>query len=97
VITAEQIAAVDRAIVRLTHENPGCRLHVDLETIVVDTEDEDVLLYDVYHEEYKEESCERCGEWRAPADMGVNGKCFYCEDDASWDKAHEKEAEHVSA
>jgi len=81
-ISAEQIAAIDRAIVRLNYDNPHCRLHVDLDTIVVDTEDGDVLLYDVYQAEYKTESCDTCGEWFAPAEMSPNDDtCLYCKED----------------
>jgi len=80
-ISPEQIEAIDKAIVFLTHNNPGCRLHVELEEIVVDTADGDVLVYDVYHEEYKTELCGECGEWYAPMDMRDSGKCINCEED----------------
>jgi len=80
-ISQEQIAAIDRAIVFLTHDNPGCRLLVGLEEIVVDTGDGDVLVYDVYLEDYRTESCSECGDDFAPADMRASGKCVSCEED----------------
>jgi len=81
-ISAEQIAAIDKAIVFLTHDNPGCRLHVELEEIVVDTEAGDVLVYDVNREAYKTEYCEQCGEAFAPAEMSPNGdNCIFCQED----------------
>jgi hypothetical protein len=80
-ITGEQIAAIDRAIVFLTHDNPDCRLHVGLDEIVVDCEDGNVREYDVYHEEYKTEWCDSCNTEYAPADMRASGKCVHCEED----------------
>jgi len=80
-ISAEQIAAVDRAIVFLTHEHPRCRLHVGLEEIVVELEDGDVLVYDVYRDQYIEERCEECGNALPLADMRVSDKCIYCEEE----------------
>jgi len=80
-ISAEQIAAIDKAIVFLTHEHPGCRLHVDLEEIWVETEGGENLCYDVYEEAYKTEWCETCETEYAPVDMRDSGKCLYCEED----------------
>ena len=80
-ISAEQIKAIDEAIVFLTHDNPGCRLHVELDEIGVDTADGDYREYDVYHAEYKTELCLMCGETLAPSDMGDNGECLSCEED----------------
>jgi len=80
-ISAEQIRAIDKAIVFLTHDNPGCKLHVGLDEIGVDTADGDYREYDVHHAEYKTEICVTCDETRAPSDMGDNGECLYCEED----------------
>ena len=80
-ISAEQIAAIDRAIVFLTHEHPGCSLYVSIEEIIVDTEEGNVLEYDVYHETYKTEWCETCDTKYASVDMRASGKCLYCEED----------------
>jgi len=81
-ISPEQIAAVDNAIVFLTHAHPGCRLHVELEEIVVDTVDGDVLVYDVNQWDYKTQFCAQCGELFAPAEMVPHGEaCIFCQVD----------------
>ena len=81
-ISQEQIAAIDKAILFLTHGHPGCRLHVELEEIEVETAAGQFLLYDVGREEYKTEYCEQCGEAFAPAEMSPNGEtCIFCQED----------------
>ena len=59
-ISIEQINAIDEAIVFLTHDNPGCRLHVGIEEIGVETEGGDYLEYDVFYRAYRTAVCYTC-------------------------------------
>jgi len=78
VISQEQIAAIDRAIVFLVSDNPGCRLIVELETILVDCENGEIREYDVFSAQYKDAYCEECHESRVASEMVSAERCHYC-------------------
>jgi len=60
-ISAEQIAAIDRAVARVVRDHDGARLHVDLEGIDIELEDGERLYYDIEHEAYATAMCNACG------------------------------------
>jgi len=91
-ISLEQIQAVDNAIVLLTHAHPGCKLHVGLDEIGVETDD-DYLVYDVYYKEYKDDYCETCNESQAPSAMDTTNECSGCAQDRLWKETKEANEE----
>ena len=77
-ISLEQINAIDEAIVFLTHDNPGCRLHVGIEEIEVETADGDYLEYDVFYRAYRTMVCYKCDRQFVAQEMYDADFCNNC-------------------
>ena len=80
-ISGEQINAIDKAIVFLIHDNPYCRLNVQLDEITVETADGEDRVYDVHAQAYKTELCEVCWALYLKEEMASNAICQDCTDE----------------